>query len=253
MARTNEIAILAKYCLFFFNLLLLIAGLIILIMGAIIAIQYSRYVKDGVVESVAAPVAMIVIGCIIAITSILGCCGAIRESYTMLIGFAITLFVIFLVELSGSIAVFVLRSKIDGTVHDRMVVMIHNYGEKNATEKSARDLMDGIQSKFHCCGINSYTNWLENPNLVATESVPDTCCLNKTQGCGKNMADPKKPKEAAARFIYTNGCAKTFSVWLQDYATTLGGIGLGFLILELLGICLTCYLAQDIRRSYESI
>lgn len=68
---------------------------------------------------------------------------------------------------------------------------------------------DWIQTRFNCCGINSYSDWRAfflyggsykpvnyinqwsiNNNLPYTDSVPDSCCVNKMYNCGKQYRNP---------------------------------------------------------------
>lgn len=41
-------------------------------------------------------------------------------------------------------------------------------------------------SQFNCCGAANYTDWEAIP-LDPKGRVPDSCCVNVTQGCGINF------------------------------------------------------------------
>lgn len=42
--------------------------------------------------------------------------------------------------------------------------------------------------QFHCCGATNYTDWETIP-LPVKGQVPDSCCVNVTQGCGTKFTE----------------------------------------------------------------
>lgn len=50
---------------------------------------------------------------------------------------------------------------------------------------SCNNLLPGISLflQFKCCGAANYTDW-ESVPLMPKGQVPDSCCINVTQGCG---------------------------------------------------------------------
>lgn len=50
---------------------------------------------------------------------------------------------------------------------------------------SPNSLFPHIFPQFKCCGAANYTDW--EKILTVTKRVPDSCCVNVTQGCGINF------------------------------------------------------------------
>merc|ERR1712136_669193 len=84
---------------------------------------------------------------------------------------------------------------------------LDNYGvESNYTDayKATTKSWDELQTHLHCCGVTDYADWENNPTLNATQSVPDTCCKEISEGCGIGEL-----KSQATDNIYTNGCLQS--------------------------------------------
>ncbi|KAJ8941238.1 hypothetical protein NQ318_015670, partial [Aromia moschata] len=74
-----------KYLLFIFNLIFAISGLGILIAGALVisdVSEFNHFIDGGLLGP---PIVLIVAGAIVFVIAFLGCFGAIKESYNMLI------------------------------------------------------------------------------------------------------------------------------------------------------------------------
>ena len=52
-----------------------------------------------------------------------------------------------------------------------------------------------IQSSFHCCGVNNFTDWLLLPSLT----VPGSCLKNVT-----HLPDSEEQSRAEDRLFFTN-------------------------------------------------
>jgi CD63 antigen len=98
---------------------------------------------------------------------------------------------------------------------------------------------DNIQKEFECCGVNNFTDWEGTPAFNETNDVPDSCCKNITLGCGKGASDTEK--------IYNTGCFVKFEGFIVDNVATVGGVGIGVVILLFLGICVSCYIARGLN------
>lgn len=41
--------------------------------------------------------------------------------------------------------------------------------------------------QMHCCGVTDYTDWYP---VLGEDTVPDRCCMENSQGCGRNTTTP---------------------------------------------------------------
>ncbi|XP_030759162.1 leukocyte surface antigen CD53-like [Sitophilus oryzae] len=136
-----------KYVLFVFNLIFAISGLGIIIAGGLVLSDVSDIKHFTTSELLGPPIVLIVAGSIVFIIAFLGCFGAIRESYNMLLAFAGLLVVIFILELAVGIAAAVYKGDFEGTLKKTLHASMANY-TNNPVEKVA---WDGIQNKVHKC------------------------------------------------------------------------------------------------------
>ena len=99
---------------------------------------------------------------------------------------------------------------------------------------SVKNTWNTVQTKFECCGVDSYTDWSHVPSMNNT-NTPDSCCKTESKDCGKGaLTDPAK--------INTAGCFTTMEEFIIAKAKLLklGMVSLGFLQIAFLvmGCCL---------------
>lgn len=80
--------------------------------------------------------------------------------------------------------------------------------------------------KFHCCGIYSYHDWEKNPG---TENlIPISCCDIQYGMVEQYVCNSTNPT------LHKDSCAECFSEFIRDHAYTLGSVGLGFAVIQVL-------------------
>ena len=201
----------AKYLVFFFNLLFWLSGLALIVIGAIIKIKYGDYLTFANNKYASVALFLIAVGVIVFIIGFLGCCGAIKENCCMVTTFVILLTIILILEIAAGVTGFVYRKKVKGIVNQALDRGIRNYQR----EKGAKKFFDWLQTELKCCGYNGRSDWKQH--------VPDSC---KT---------------------YKEGCKDKFGKFVENNLILIGGIGIGFALLQILGIALACCLIRGIR------
>ena len=87
----------------------------------------------------------------------------------------------------------------------------------NSTHSNSTDtILDNIQQKFKCCGVNGPSDWQTNGNFD-NKTVPDSCCKVETSDCGKNY----RPND-----IFLDGCLTNIMEKITVYFRWL----IGFLV-----------------------
>lgn len=244
---------LVKWLMLIFNLLFWVSGIGLIIVGAVAQGHYKPYLSFLNSGYVSAPVLFICVGAIITLIAFFGCCGAAKESYCMLMTFAVLLGVIFIVEMAGGIAGYVERGKVSEYLEDNMRDGLERY---NAT--TDRAVWDGMQSELKCCGVDSYDDWLSNATTPAgglIGSVPLSCCKVKEAAfcdrnitnLGLNCADKDKTDHCP---VYSVGCLPLVQTKLENNILAIGGFGIGVAFIQILGIVASCFLAKRVRRGY---
>jgi len=238
-------AIITKYLLFIFNLLFWISGLALIIAGAVIQVKYTTYINFLGNSFLSAPTLLIVVGVFVTIFGFLGCCGAIRESHCMIMTFGVLLGLILILEFAAGIASYVKKNDVQNFLKDKMLEGMGNY-VYNSTE-GVTFAWDDIQTKFACCGINEsygYLDWDNNPYSKTNGRVPDSCCKVVTPGCGQDALKPPQPPLQ----INSKGCESSLKDWVKHNAGVIGGIGVAFAFVQIIGIALSCCLGRSIRQ-----
>ncbi|XP_053386083.1 CD63 antigen-like, partial [Mercenaria mercenaria] len=203
-----------------------IVAIALIAVGAYVQIALKDYFDliEGSFSSAAA--LLIAVGVIIFFIAFFGCCGAYKENRTCVLIFAGLLIIIFIMEIAGGIAGFVLKGQVEKTVEKYMKDNI----KKNAT------VWDKLQKEFKCCGIHSASDWERN-------DLPDSCCVTPSAGCTYNNTAT----------YYTKGCLDTFTNWVEDHVYYVGAVGIAFAFIQLVGILFACCLARAIKKEYEVV
>jgi len=237
-----------KYTLFLFNLLFSLSGLFLIVSGGIFQGAYSEYLDflgDGFFST---PVFLIVVGFIIFFVAFFGCCGAIKENHCMTLTFAVLLGIIFLMEIGAGIAAYKLKGQVNALLYTNMELGMQNYNQSGYD--GVTHTWDGIQHELNCCGTEEYKDW-SNVTFSNGADVPDSCCLSDVAGCGLGVLQ-LSPTEAAMK-IHTEGCLDIFSAKIKSNVGAVGGIGIGIGLLQLVGMVFAFYLANTIKKEYETV
>lgn len=209
-------------------------GLIAVGIGA--QVMLKQTISQGATPGSVLPVVIIAVGAFLFLVAIVGCCGACKENYCLMITFVIFLSLIVLVEVAAAIAGYVFRDKVMSEFNNDFRQQMKNYPKQNHTA-----FLDGMQKSFNCCGAANYTDWETIP-LEPKGRVPDSCCVNVTQGCGINFN---------VKDIHTEGCVEKIGLWLRRNVLGVAAVALGIAFVEVLGIVLACCLVKSIQSGYE--
>ncbi|GJQ71555.1 hypothetical protein Trydic_g11263 [Trypoxylus dichotomus] len=232
---------LIKYILFLFNLVFAISGIALIVAGAFVYSDVGefKYFMEG--RILAPPIVLIIAGIIIFLVAFLGCYGAIKESYYMLIAFAVCLLIIFIVELAVGIAAAVFKADFEMVMRDTLKASMDKYH----SDKSDKLAWDHVQTKLECCGIDKPEDWPNNQR-------PYSCCHSTRDG-----ATPPDLKQCQAaisndEYVYSTGCLDRLKMKASDNAKILIGVGIGIAFIEVIGIALACWLAAAIKKKEQS-
>lgn len=229
-----------KYLMFVFNLLFVITGIILLSIGLAIHGVYHNYQHFLDNKFLSVPTLLVAIGAIIFFIAFFGCCGAVRESYCMIITFTSLLVIVFIMELSGGIAGYVLRARASTIIQDKMEETMKVY--RNNTEIAI--VWDRLQHDFDCCGTMTASDWMEN---LQTTILPPSCCDPQVGVLEVSNCTLSSPT------LHHEGCYHKFLSYIKSHALQLGGVGIGIAFVQAVGIWFSVYLARSIKNSYESV
>uniref|UniRef100_A0A3Q0S2X3 Tetraspanin n=1 Tax=Amphilophus citrinellus TaxID=61819 RepID=A0A3Q0S2X3_AMPCI len=228
-----------KYLLFIFNFIFWICGLALVVLGIVVQVSLHNTYKINDPSASGAPIILIGVGLVIFFISFFGCCGAFKENYCMVTTFAVLLSLIIIIEIAAAIVGYVFRNKLSTIVQDSVTDMMNNY---NKSKSEFKEAVDKLQQSMKCCGANSSADW--KGIIPDGKSVPDSCCVNVTKGCGTGaMYDSAK--------VFQEGCTAAVEAALKTNILWVIVAAIVIAVLQLLGIVFACILMKGIRSGYE--
>ncbi|XP_016940369.2 protein late bloomer [Drosophila suzukii] len=209
-----------KYSLFLFNALWAILGILVLVFAGLgwgaMPDQYA--------------IGILVLGGIILLTSLFGCCGAVRESPRMLWTYVSLLLVLLVLTVA-----FMFLSPKD-VFKKYALQTVETHWEKEQNEPGS---MDYIQRMYSCCGRESPRDYLNNQ--FWNNTVPNSCCKNDS------CVNPLN--------LFVQGCLSRVEEAFEDEQSTLsyfewGLLGFDAVILLLAAVLAIHYTNRQRRYNY---
>lgn len=204
------------------------------------------------------PNLMVGVGVILLLVSLVGIVAAGLQQKHVLLGYCILTAITFLITIASVITATVLRSELDQGVLQQVHADQYKQVSLYYTDASVKYDWDTLQRDFQCCGFFSfnsgYLDWSKGASEVgnADNGVPDSCCLNESPGCGRDMFADRMTDDTIYRQINTHGC---MTVMNGRYERDVGpmllvyiGIGGVLALLEIFGISLAASYIATIRR-----
>lgn len=213
--------------MFVFNFIFVVCGIALIVIGAVVQKQDFTVFMNN--KYVTAPTILIVVGVIIFILAFLGCCGAIRENYCMIMTFGILLFLVFVIEIAGGITAYVNRNELENVLKTNMQDSIKQ------ARGDAKKIWDEMQSKWHCCGVGNYTDYAGN--------LPLSCCPD----------DKVEEQVCPVKDVYQSGCFDKMLDAMKNAIGVIGGVAIGIAVIELIGVMFSWCLASAIKKEYEGV
>jgi len=238
-----------KFFLFLMVLLFCLFGWCFFYLG-----YHARYVHGDELsmltdEYLAVPLLFILGGIVSVIISFIiiveigvsKCLGHSCFNTCVLVTFFLLGSLIVLAELSGSVAMLILRSKVRENLAFKMDSHIHS------TYTNLTD-MDSIQQTYHCCGVHNYSDWFDTV-LGQMVNVPDSCCIEQSPGCGARI----RFQPEIDQIIYIDGCLDYVASDLKHLIGIGAMIAIGASIIHLIGLIVAGKVASSLRRGYEPL
>ncbi|CAB0032852.1 unnamed protein product [Trichogramma brassicae] len=227
-----------RWLLFLFNFLFALGGLAILASGVAIRVNLSDYeqFKEMPVSVIPASL-LITIGAIIFVIAFFGCCGALRESYCMIIMFALLLILLLIAQVSAGAYAFV-KFK-DSDLKEKFNQGLQkSYLQYFTGPTQIRDGIDAMQGLVECCGYNGSFDF---PNLPKNDKhiIPGSCC--RKYGPGDVCTIDRE--------IFPNSCKDNVYSLLMKYAVYLAALCISVAFIELIGVIFAFCLASSVRNA----
>ncbi|KAJ8975390.1 hypothetical protein NQ317_008605 [Molorchus minor] len=199
-----------------------ISGIGLIIAGSLVLSdvgEFSHFMENKIL---APPVVLIVVGVIVFLVASLGCYGAIKESYFMLMAWhhntfpaniqicmkvfvqevasspsgrssPFCLLIIFILEFAVGIAAATYKNEFRMTLSEIMTNSLRNYN----TSKSDKIAWDNVQTKLECCGVTGPKDWPVKPL---------SCCHPLREKAPFPSRDQCQNAKPGDDFLYNYGC-----------------------------------------------
>lgn len=183
---------------------------------------------------------LMLLGSLTFVLTFLGCCGSLRNAPCLLKMFAGFLGGVILLQVAAGVAGFLLTD----TVMERTEAVMKRALQLYREDRDLENLVDFLQRKLQCCGVESYLDWSHNQYFNCSESnpsleacaVPFSCCrglhlqsvLNTMCGYGVQRLD----ESSANQLVSTPGCLQELLRWSSNNLLLVGGLLGALLLLE---------------------
>ncbi|XP_030385273.1 23 kDa integral membrane protein-like [Scaptodrosophila lebanonensis] len=214
-----------KYLLYILNVIFVAGGLLLIIVGSIMLSSMGSFSSlDQAVDTQFIPVSIIVIGSIIFVVAFFGCCGTIRENSCCTTIYAVCMFILFVLQLTLSIWIFVQNDKFIGKMGD---VVDTVWNENDSTNGYP---MDALQLAFGCCGKTNFLDY--------TTEVPASCCgyTDRSKTCSVDI------------YAELPGCKQEFLDFWSSNTKIISWSSLFIALFELGIFIVSCCLASAMRK-----
>ncbi|XP_075149694.1 tetraspanin 29Fb [Haematobia irritans] len=232
----------AKYMLLIVSFMFAITAILLVMVGSTIQAifgDFRQFVDDHFLSP---PALLIAIGFILLFVATLGAYGAIKESVMLINLYGVCLFMVFILEISASIAAFVMQGQVREMLIRTMNESLVNY-QTNEYIKTGVDFMQG---GLECCGVNGPNDWINHyPQTNVSESngvveinVPNSCCglfnVYNFDQCDKQ---------------YENGCLGRMDFIISQSTMLIATGATTVAFVQLLGALCAFMLAKTLRRN----
>eukprot|EP00128_Syssomonas_multiformis_P017104 Colp12_sorted_trinity150504_noHs@2568 len=230
----------AKWFLFFFNFIFWALGVCICIYGIYILAYFNNNYKSIVDNKANIPsIVFVIIGALVVLIGFLGCCGAFRESSSLLKWFSSLVLIILLAEVAIAVVAYVYRGDVVGWIDTGLNNTLALY-DANQPQLPQTSAVNNFQQFFECCGIHNYTDWQQVPRDRTGGTVdymPKSCYPNNQEIVG---------------LYYRQGCVDAAEDSLKKNLIVVGSLLVSVLALELIAMSFSCCMIRAINRDNYS-
>ncbi|XP_076301256.1 CD82 antigen isoform X2 [Lasioglossum baleicum] len=201
-------------------------------------------------------------GILMLLVAFLGCCGAIRSSQCMLVGFFSCLLVVIVAQIAAGAWLYTNSNSLEELVKSSLINTVKN---KYSVEESYTQAVDSFQSDLGCCGATGPSDWTGSKYATKDASlpvsltvsgeannvyrVPESCCKVKDSPDCAAAREIKVASEVNFHAIYNEGCIDKLMDFLNSQKNVVIGVAAGIGVLELLGLIFSLVLCCTIGSS----
>lgn len=145
-----------KYLLVTSNLLFTVLGLVMLVVGLWGLINKESFAQEKISGIGTDPMLLFAfLGLILALLSLMGCVGALRENMCLLRIFSVAVLLLVVAQVLAVVVLYSLQAQITEYLRSGMLAAMVRYQD----DLDLRFITDEIQTGLQCCGADTYRDW----------------------------------------------------------------------------------------------
>ncbi|XP_051276112.1 tetraspanin-8-like [Dicentrarchus labrax] len=221
-----------------FNLFFAIIGGAIIVLALLCQSLTNIDGGDGLEGRTTGLIVLYVVGGITMVIAILGAYGAHKESKVCLIVFLVCMVIGSLLMLRAGIPSAIFRPQLEGVLEQRFRQVL----PLDKASDEVKNVADALQTKMHCCGLFSYTDW--------EDEIPSSCLCNQEEemeGLCQSIGYMRLLQLGPQRSVYTKPCFPIMMQYFLLIADIVLGVVFTLAILALLGMTLSSIMIHQMR------
>lgn len=242
MAKSNAL----KWTLFGFNAVILVAGLIIVATSLRVLFDPDFIYLLQQHGSFMVGYVLLAVGALMSLVSLYGLASILVERPCLLWVFFMLVLLFVVGEISAGVLIYTKRSGFQERMQNSIRWSVAEYYGQSVGNQTTMDI---LQTRWQCCGSNSYTSWTNShfskrPTLPGTDVsstfwIPDSCCIDRqSANCKRLTVDGLVSGEDTENVYYHEGCSHKLVVVINTYSEILLGFGAVLVLIQLVTMTL---------------
>ena len=192
----------SKFGVILTNAILFVISLVMIIAGAVTQ-NYLTINYRLIIGSISTPASFtIVFGSLLLLTAMLALISIFCRNYILLSIYIYTLGFLLIIQLGIGIAGFVMKSLMLRMIVDALLSAEPRY----LSDSLANSTWNAVQRDLLCCGLHRHDEWFY---YFGNSSLPDSCCIHYTPGCGEVAVKTGN--------VFETDCASAINVCAKKY------------------------------------
>lgn len=239
--------VLMKAILIITNVVVLVAGAVLLVAGGIFyakKFDFFPELEDYSTNVNTVLIPMMVIGAVLFLVGVIGCCGAITGKSGLLNVYFIVVLIVVILEIVVIILGVVKKKDFVEYTEKYAKELFDKYkgvyvtkpavGTMTATEALA---VNSAQFVFSCCGLANGTVWWTTDGSKPA-NVPPGCCSNWD---GKDVGTGLVDAGCGDGTVYTEGCTERLESLASEFQTVIIIVIVVVIVFEIICLAAACY------------
>jgi len=219
------------------NLLTLIVGGAVAAIGVFLYLKQTDYfpdLEDYNLSLTPVAIAMIVLGGLLLLIGLFGCCGAMTGNRGMLNIYFVFMLIIIVLEIVVIVLGFISKANVLSEASSAFDAMFNKFNNGTADDIQLAAVTT-IQMNLACCGVDGPDFWT-NATIFSGDKVPGSCCAGYDIETSDALCD-----EVDA---YTDGCDQAAVGMIDNFMLILFIVLLVSIIFQFFCMVIACYVKK---------